>query len=886
MFYYIQNIIQNQICMKHLQIIISRKVAISITLMLLNISLKAQINKDYLNSNLGFEERVNILVGQMTLDEKVSQMQDVSVELPRFNIPAYNWWNEGLHGVARADVATVFPQAIGMAATFNDSLLFDVATVISDEFRAKYNEYQRLNDYGRYKGLTVWSPNINIFRDPRWGRGQETYGEDPYLTSRIGVAFVKGLQGNDSVYLKTIATPKHYVVHSGPESLRHVFDVNVSEYDFFDTYVPAFEACVKKGGAYSIMSAYNCFRGESTSASNTLLNQLLRKKWGFKGYVVSDCGAITDVYSTHKIVATPEEAAALAVKSGCDLECGETYSSLKKAVEKKYITEKEIDVALKRLFLARFKLGMFDEFEKVPFNKIPPAVNDCAKHRELSIKTALQTIVLLKNERDLLPLNKNLKTIAVIGPNADDPNVMYGNYNGTPSKYTTILDGIKKQVSPSTKVLYYKACNIVDRKNAIERVAGCFEDGLKTEYFNNENLSGDPVFTKNSEFIDFAIYSSPEKGVQAEHFSVRWTGMLVVPETGNYEFSMKGDDGYRLFIDDNQIISDWTSHIVTTNTYKMQLEKGKKYAFRAEYFNGLYGGQVSLHWMFDDGDPALQTMNAVKDADVIVFVGGLSPTLEGEEMPVDAEGFSGGDRISINLPSIQTEFLKKLKALGKPIVLVLLNGSALAINWEAENIPSIVEAWYPGQEGGTAVADVLFGNYSPAGRLPVTFYKSADQLPPFTDYNMEGRTYRYFKQTPLYPFGFGLSYTTFKYSNLNAPKAARIGENLTISVSVTNKGKTNSDEVVQLYITDNDGAFPKPIRQLKGFRRVFIKAGETKTVTFDLEAQIFSHINSVGERVISPGTYTLSVGGGQPENRRNNNMEQKIQLTSAEVIID
>ena len=851
-----------------------------------SLSLNAQINKEYLNNKLSFEERVEILVRQLTLDEKISQMQDVSTALSRFGIPSYNWWNEGLHGVARADVATVFPQAIGMAATFNDKLLLDVATAISDEFRAKYNHYQKLKDYGRYKGLTVWSPNINIFRDPRWGRGQETYGEDPWLTSRMGIAFIKGLQGNDPRYLKTVATPKHFIVHSGPESLRHVFDVNVSDIDFFETYAPAFEACVKEAAPFSIMGAYNRFRGESCSASDTLLNYLLRKKWGFKGYVVSDCGAIADIYDTHKIVKTPEEAAALGVKSGCDLECGSTYSALKIAVEKGYITESEIDIAVKRLFMARFKLGMFDEFDKVPFNLIPFSDNDSEAHRELSIKVAQQSIVLLKNEKGLLPLSKNFKNIAVIGPNADNPNVMFGNYNGIPSKYTTILRGIENQVSNSTKVSYFQGCNHVDSNALINRVSGCFVDGLTGEYFNNEKLTGTPVFTKKSDYIDYTWDSSPYQGVNAEHYSVRWAGDFIAPATGDFQFMMTGDDGYSLYINDKKILSDWGNHGATTTKGKISLTKGQKYKLRAEFFNGLYGAKVMLNWTIPGINPTQETLENVKNADVIVFVGGLSPSLEGEEMPVNAEGFNSGDRTSINLPSVQTNLLKELSQLNIPIVLVLINGSALAINWESENIPAIVEAWYPGQEGGTAVADVLFGKVSPSGRLPITFYKSADQLPAFDNYDMKGRTYRYFTQKSLYPFGFGLSYTSFKYAKFQVPKIAKIGNVVPVSVRDKNTGKINSDEVVELYISSNDTSESKPIRQLKGFNRVFLKTGETKEIHFMLESKQFSFINKRGQRVISPGSFTISVGGSQPKTMGNNCKEKQITLTSEEMIID
>jgi len=683
----------------------------------------------YQNDKLSIEERVNDLVSRMTMDEKISQMMNSADTIARLGIPSYQWWNEGLHGVGRAGIATVFPQAIGMGATFNDSLLFVEATAISNEFRAKYNEYQRQKDNGQYKGLTVWSPNINIFRDPRWGRGQETYGEDPWLTSRMGVAFVKGLQGNDPVYLKTVATPKHYVVHSGPESTRHIYNANISDRDFYETYTPAFEACVKEGKAYSVMSAYNRFRGKSCSGSDTLLTDILRKEWGFSGYVVSDCGAIYDIYATHKIVTSPAEAAAIGVKAGCDLECGDTYSHLKEAVEKGFITEKDIDVAVKRLFTARFKLGMFDPQNKVPYNNIPYSVNDCKEHRDLSLTTALQSLVLLKNDNNLLPLKKDLAAIAVFGPNANERDVMYGNYNGFPSKSVTVLEGIKSIVSPHTKVYYHQATN----------------------------LAG----------------------------------------------TAPGAD---------------------------------------------------------------QALDLAKKADVSIFVGGLSPSLEGEEMDVQMEGFSGGDRVSIDLPASQANFLKRLVNAGKPVVLVLLNGSALSINWESKNIPAILEAWYPGQEGGTAVAKALFGDYNPGGRLPVTFYKSVNDIPGFDNYDMEGRTYRYFRGEPLYPFGYGLSYSKFAYSHLKL-SAVRIGKDdvLTVTADIKNTGVRDGDEVVQLYIKDMEATSPRPIKELKGFSRISLKAGETKTVKFNLNPMQLQMINNRGEKVIEPGSFEVLIGSSSAD---------------------
>jgi beta-glucosidase len=682
---------------------------------------------------LPLEIRVADLVARLTLEEKVSQMVHAAPAIERLGIPQYNWWNECLHGVARAGIATVFPQAIGLAATWNVDLVHCIAVAISDEARVKHHEAVRQGVRDIYKGLTFWSPNINIFRDPRWGRGQETYGEDPYLTARLGVAFVRGLQGDDARYLKLVATPKHFAVHSGPEAERHRFDARVDERDLRETYLPAFEACVKEGQAVSIMGAYNRTNGEPCCASPTLLGKILRQEWGFDGYVVSDCWAIGDIYKHHKVVATVEEAAALAVQAGCDLNCGEAFGALLAAVAQGLIAEETINRAVQRLFTARFRLGLFDPPEMVPYAQIPFAVNDSPEHRALALQAARESIVLLKNQNHCLPLRQDIKSIAVIGPNADDATVLLGNYHGTPSQSVTPLQGLQARVSPATAVLYAPGCDLLD-----------------------EDTAG-------------------------------------------------------------------------------------------------FAAAIAL----------------AKRADVVIFVGGISQQVEGEEG--QREGVAGGrrsrgDRDDLNLPSVQEKLLQALHATGKPVILVLLNGSALAVNWASEHLPAIVEAWYPGEEGGTALAEVLFGDYNPAGRLPVTFYKSVADLPPFEDYRMEGRTYRYFRGEPLFPFGYGLSYTTFAYSHLRlSARTIAPTETLTVSVDVQNVGQRAGDEVVQLYTSDVVASVPVPIRQLGGFTRLHLKPGEKQTVTFTLSPRQLSLIDAAGRRVIEPGEFQLAVGGRQPE---------------------
>jgi beta-glucosidase len=693
----------------------------------------------YLDPSKSLEERIDDLVSRLTLEEKISQLLNDAVGIERLHIPKYNWWSEALHGVGFSGIATVFPQAIGLAASFDLDLMYDVASAISDEGRAKHHEAVRNNQRKIFQGLTFWSPNVNIFRDPRWGRGQETYGEDPYLTSQMGVTFIKGLQGTDPKYLKLVATPKHYVAYSGLESERHEFNAIVSKKDLYETYLPAFEACIKQGKAEAIMGAYNRVNGEPCCASNFLLNEILRNDWKFKGHVVSDCGAIMDIFNGHKVVGTGAEAAAMALNAGCDLFCciGIRTKMRKKirwewiqhAIEEGFLKEKVIDETVSRLFRARFLLGMFDPPELVPYASIPYAVNDCEENRSLALEAARKTIVLLKNETNILPLSQDIKSIAVIGPTADNLDVLLGNYNGKPSKYTTILQGIREKVSEKISVTYNLGC---------------------------------PLKQESREGFQEAI------------------------------------------------------------------ENGKK-------------------------------------SDVIILVLGISPRLEGEQGEA-VESDLQGDRLDIKLPGSQEDLLKELYHLKKPIILVLTGGSALSFSFAKKNIPSILYAWYPGEEGGKAVADVIFGEYNPAGRLPITLYNSISQLPDVRNYSMEGRTYRYFKGNVLYPFGFGLSYTRFTYDSMKiTPNKIRPGEKVTISVDVKNVGDLKGEEVVQLYLKYPDVDFRVPIHQLKGFQRIKLTPNQKKTIKFTLDENSYSIIDMQGKKVIKDGKIIVRIGGCQPK---------------------
>jgi beta-glucosidase len=822
----------------------------------------------YLDPSLSLDRRVADLVSRMTLEEKVSQMMNAAPAIPRLGVPEYDWWNEALHGVAFNGTATVFPQAIGLGATFDPRLVRSVADVISTEARAKYHEAQRRGDRARFRGLTFWSPNINIFRDPRWGRGQETYGEDPYLTSRLGVEFVKGLQGDDPKYLKVVSTPKHYAVHSGPEPERHRFDAAATERDLRETYTPAFRATVMEAKAASVMCAYNRIDGEPACANTHLLGDLLRGEWGFNGYVVSDCGAIDDIFRRHNFTKTPEEASAIAVKRGTDLECGDTYRALVNAVKQGRISEGEIDTAVKRLFEARFRLGMFDPPEMVKYAQIPFSENDSLAHRGLALEAARESIVLLKNEKNTLPLRKDLKSIAVIGPNADDVQVLLGNYNGQPSRATTPLAGIRRKVSPQTKVLYAQGTPLMEFAGT-PIPASALRD-LKAEFFANRKLEGAPALTRDEKAVDFDWgMNSPAPGVPADDFSARWTGKLVPPVSGKYRLGATADDGLRVYLDGKLIVEDWTEHAPTTRTGEVTLEAGRSYDLKFEYFEGRIGAVAKLVWQppapQTNGSPYAEAVEVAKQADAVVLVLGISSQLEGEEMNVTEPGFAGGDRTSIDLPARQEGLLKAVAATGKPVVLVLMSGSALAVNWADANVAAIVQAWYPGEEGGTAVADVLFGDYNPAGRLPVTFYKSVEQLPPFESYAMEGRTYRFFKGQPLYPFGHGLSYTRFRYSGLNisAPRVSPT-DKLTVSATVENVGRVEGDEVVQLYVTDVEASVRVPARSLAGVERVRLKPGEKRVVSFTVEPRQLAVIRDDGRAFVEPGEFLLSVGGKQP----------------------
>ncbi len=832
----------------------------------------------FTDPTLPTEKRVADLVSRMTLDEKISQMIHGAAEVERLGIPAYNWWNECLHGVARAGIATTFPQAIGLAATWDTKLMHQVATTISDEARAKHHDFLKHGVRDIYAGLTFWSPNINIFRDPRWGRGQETYGEDPYLTGRMGVAFVKGLQGDDARYLKLVATAKHYAVHSGPESERHRFDARVSERDLRETYLPAFEALIKEAKVYSVMGAYNRTNGEACNASPTLLEKILRKEWGFDGYVVSDCWAIRDLYQGHALVKTVEEAAALAVKAGCDLNCGEAFLALRDAVRQGLIGEQAIDQALTRLFTARMKLGMFDPPDVNPYAQVPITVNGSPEHRALSLQAARESIVLLKNEKEILPLRKDISSIAVIGPNADDVAVLLGNYNGTPSRAVTPLEGIRSKVSAATKVYYAHGCDLVKGvpvlsvippANLRPATGGRGQTGLSAIYVANATFSGDAALERVDALVDFCwSNASPLGGLPTDDFSVHWSGWLIPPVSGDYALGVKGCSGYALYIDGKDVIPyAHNIHHTFTRACRLTLEAGRLYNIRLDFMSDGREPQVQLLWALPGMDEEAAALEAAARAEVVVMVMGLSANLEGEEMDVQVEGFSGGDRTDIALPRVQEDLLRKVHDLGKPVVLLLLNGSALAVNWASAHVPAILEAWYPGEAGGAAIADVLFGDYNPAGRLPVTFYTSVEQLPPFTDYNMAGHTYRYFDGHPLFPFGYGLSYTHFEYSNMRLETAhiARDGQ-AQVSIEVKNAGKIAGDEVVQLYVRYPDSRVTRPLKDLKGFARVSLAAGESKVVTFTLAANQLAYYET-DRFVVEPGAVEVMVGGSSVDIR-------------------
>lgn len=861
-------------------------------------SLDAQAPKlaPYRDPSLPIARRVDDLVSRMTLEEKVRQMQHTAPAIPRLGIPAYDWWNEALHGVARSGVATVFPQAIGMAATWDTGLIRQEGRVIATEARAKYNQAQRQDNHSIYFGLTFWSPNINIFRDPRWGRGQETYGEDPFLTAHIGMAFVHGLQGDEPKYLEVVATPKHYVVHSGPEPLRHGFNVNVAPHDLADTYLPAFRATLVDAHADSVMCAYNAVDGVPACASTELLRNILRDDWHFQGYVTSDCGAIGDITFGHHYTSDNEHGSAVAVRAGTDTTCGNEYVTLVKAVKDGLIKESEIDTAVKRLFTARMRLGMFDPPDRVPFNRIPFSEDDSPAHRKLALDAARESMVLLKND-GTLPLKSSVRTIAVIGPNAESLPALEGNYNGVPSHPVLPIDGMLEQFRGKARVLHAQGSPYVPEL-AIPAPRTLFHpsqdatgSGLKAEYFSNADFSGAPVLARVDPQIQFDWNAaSPAPGVPMEAFSVRWTGTLAPPAPGDYRFSVRKFHCYRcevsetvrIFLDDKLVLDSRQANsprpgagVTSTSgftrrpaepSFEVHFTGTQSHRLRVEYAHSskLFGAGLTLEWQPPAEVLREEALKAAREADVVIAFVGLSPNLEGEEMPIHVEGFNGGDRTDITLPKVQQDLLEALGATGKPLVVVLMNGSALAVNWAAEHAAAILEAWYPGEAGGTAIAETLAGANNPAGRLPVTFYTSLSQLPPFEDYAMRNRTYRYFHGQPLYGFGYGMSYSSFAYRNLRlSSDSLEAGQSLSLTADVHNTSSVAGEEVPELYL-EYPAIEGAPIRALKGFARLRLAPGESQRVKFTLDPRDLSMVTENGQRVIEPGGYKVFIGGSQP----------------------
>jgi beta-glucosidase len=827
-----------------------------------------------------FDKMAADLLSQLTLEEKVSLMTNVSAGIERLNIPQYDWWNEALHGVARAGQATVFPQAIGLAATFDDRAVYEMFDMVSDEARAKHHDFISKGDYSRYTGLTFWTPNINIFRDPRWGRGMETYGEDPYLTGMMGIACVRGLQGDPNAkYFKTHACAKHYAVHSGPEWNRHSFDAkNISQRDLWETYLPAFRELVVTAGVKEVMCAYNRFEGDPCCGSNTLLVDILRKKWGFDDIIVSDCGAINDffVQGRHETHENAEKAVADAVIAGTDLECGNTYKALLDACKAGLISEKQIDVSVHRLLRARFELGFLDENAAPEWANIPLSVVECDLHKNKALELARKSMVLLSNRDNTLPLAKDLRKIAVMGPNASDSVMQWANYNGFPTKTVTILEGIQSK-TPTGAIVYEKACDWVNDQIFYSMFANCASDGktgFKATFWNTVDFSGNVAATAHvASPFNFNTGGSTvfAPGVNLNDFSAKYEATFTASKTEDIIFQSSASDGFKLYVDGKMVYEQTRptfGRSATPNEYVLKAVAGRKYQLRIDFFKGERGNAIlnfDLGYKREVDYDGLA--NQVSDADAIIFVGGISPALEGEEMRVSFPGFRGGDRTNIDLPAVQVKMLEALKKTGKPVIFVVCAGSTIALSHEAELADAILYAWYPGQKGGVAVADVLFGDYNPAGRLPLTFYASSDDLPDFEDYDMsKGRTYRYFKGNPLFPFGHGLSYTTFEYEKAALSKSSiKKNESVSFSVSVKNTGARDGDEVVQVYVRNlQDPA--GPLKSLRAFKRVTVKAGAAEQVRINLPSTTFEFFDPQSNTMaVKQGKYEVLYGGSSDE---------------------
>ena len=832
----------------------------------------------YLNTSLPAGQRAADLVHRMTVEEKVSQLVNQSRAVPRLNVPDYDWWSEALHGVANNGGITTFPEPVGLAATFDPDAIHRMAIATSVEGRIKYVEGMKDGHSDIFQGLDFWAPNINIFRDPRWGRGQETYGEDPFLTARMGVAFVTGMQGDDPKYYRVISTPKHYAVHSGPESTRHNADVMVSKHDQLDTYLPAFRATVTEAKAASVMCAYNSINGQPACVNEFLLQDQLRNKWKFQGYVVSDCDAVVNIFRDHHFTKTQPEASALAIQRGMDNECidfakvndDHDYRPYYDAYKQGFLKESEIDTALIRLFTARMKLGMFDPPEMVPYTKIDEKELDSAEHRALARTIANESMVLLKND-GTLPLKQGKLKIAVVGPLADQTKYLLGNYSGSPTHIVSVLDGMKVEF-PEAQINFVAGTQFLRTdgelvpESALTNAEG--QPGLTAKFSSGVDPGQGPVLaTRTVSTVDLNSENVPQEAASTYPLSVDWAGFLTVNETGDYSIGVRASGNFVMVLVDGKPLAMQylDSERSQSKVGHIHLEQGKKTALEVRYRQTKPGPtQAQLIWAKYDPKPDPAAIDAAKNADVVVAVMGITSQLEGEEMAVSEEGFKGGDRTSIDLPKPEQDLLEAVTATGKPVVLVLANGSALAVNWAQEHVNAILESWYAGEEGGAAVAETLSGKNNPAGRLPVTFYTGIDQLPPFEDYAMKGRTYRYFEGKPLYPFGHGLSYTTFSYSGLTLPqKALKAGDPLTAEVTITNTGPREGDEVAQLYLS-----FPKvagaPLRALRGFKRVHLKPGESQKVGFELKERDLSMVTAAGKPIIAKGTYSVSIGGGQP----------------------